>query len=315
MSSSAPITTLSLPSLEKVASGKVRDLFALPEDPTSLLFVATDRISAYDVILKNGIPNKGAVLTLLSNFWFRLLSERVPDLRTHFLSLGAPATLPLTPAERALTSHRAMRVRRLKVFPVEAIVRGYLAGSGYAEYAKSSTVHGIPLPAGLRRCEKLPTPLYTPSTKADQGQHDENIHPDAAAALVGAAYAPRIERLALALYSAAAEYALARGVIIADTKFEFGLDEDTDEVVLVDETLTPDSSRFWPADRYEVGREQESFDKQFVRDWLVEHGLKGVDGVAVPDHVAVKTGEKYREIFEKLTGEPFEDAVARVGAA
>lgn len=303
-----PTTTISLPSLERLSSGKVRDLFLLPDTPDRLLFVASDRISAYDVVLTTPIPQKGAVLTLTSAHWFNVLPTLVPGLKTHFISLDLPATLP--EAERLAARNRAMQVRRLKVFPVEAIVRGYLTGSAWKEYQRTSTVHTIPLPAGLELCAKLPTPLYTPSTKAEQGAHDENIHPDEAARIIGnPEHAAKIEQLALTVYKAAAAYALERGIIIADTKFEFALDEATGEVVLVDEVLTPDSSRFWPADGYAVGREQDSFDKQFVRDWLVREGLKGKEGVAIPDDIAAATGERYRDVFARLTGQKFEDVV------
>jgi phosphoribosylaminoimidazole-succinocarboxamide synthase len=203
-----------------------------------------------------------------------------------------------------------MVVRRLKIFPIEAIVRGYLSGSAWKEYQKTTTIHTIPLPAGLQQSEALPTgPLYTPSTKAEAGFNDENISPSAAADLVGHAYASRIEALALALYTAARDYALTRGIIIADTKFEFGLDEETDQIVLVDEVLTPDSSRFWPAEKYEIGKEQESFDKQYLRNWLVAEGLKGKEGVSMPDDVVKGTAKRYQEAFEKLTGEQWDVAV------
>ncbi|KAH6686942.1 phosphoribosylaminoimidazole-succinocarboxamide synthase [Plectosphaerella plurivora] len=305
---SQPTATISLPSLERLSSGKVRDLFLLPSTPDRLLFVASDRISAYDVVLDTPIPLKGAVLTLTSAHWFNVLPSLVPGLKTHFLTLDLPAGLP--EEERIAARHRAMQVRKLKIFPVEAIVRGYLTGSAWKEYQTSGTVHSIKLPAGLRLCDRLPEPLYTPSTKAEQGAHDENIHPDEAARIIGdPALAARVESLALDVYNAAAAYAAERGIIIADTKFEFGLDEATGEVILVDEVLTPDSSRFWPADKYEVGREQESFDKQFVRDWLVREGLKGKDGVAIPDDIAKATGERYRDVFERLTGQKFEDAL------
>lgn len=303
---SAPTATISLPSLEKLSSGKVRDLFLLPSTPDRLLFVASDRISAYDVVLTTPIPHKGAVLTLTSAHWFSVLPTLVPGLKTHFITLDLPAGL--TETERLAARNRAMQVRSLKVFPVEAIVRGYLTGSAWKEYQRTSTVHSIPLPPGLKLSAKLPRPLYTPSTKAEQGAHDENIHPDEAARIIGdAAHAARIEELALQVYEAAAAYALERGIIIADTKFEFALDESTGEVVLVDEVLTPDSSRFWPADAYEEGRDQDSFDKQFVRDWLVREGLKGKEGVAIPEDVANATGERYRDVFARLTGRKFED--------
>jgi len=203
-----------------------------------------------------------------------------------------------------------MQVRKLKIFPIEAIVRGYITGSAWKEYQRSTTIHGIPIPAGLLESQILPQAIYTPSTKAEAGQNDQNIHPDEAAVIVGEKYAKRIEDLALKLYTTARDYAAERGIIIADTKFEFGLDEESDEVVLVDEVLTPDSSRFWPKDKYEVGREQQSYDKQFLRDWLTKSGLKGKQGVAMPEEVLKGTAEKYREAFEKLTGKTWKDALA-----
>lgn len=205
-----------------------------------------------------------------------------------------------------------MQVRKLKVFPIEAIVRGYITGSAWKEYQRSSTVHGIPVPAGLREAEAFPQgAIYTPSTKAEAGQNDENIHPSQAAVIVGAKYAQRIETLAIQLYTAARDYAAQRGIIIADTKFEFGLDEDTDEIVLVDEVLTPDSSRFWPADKYEIGRDQDSYDKQYLRNWLTQEGLKGRQGVRMPDEVVERTASKYREAFEKLTGSKWTAAAGK----
>lgn len=203
-----------------------------------------------------------------------------------------------------------MRVRKLRVFPIEAIVRGYITGSAWKEYQQSSTVHGIKIEAGLKESQAFPQgAVYTPSTKAEAGQNDQNIHPTVAAQLVGEKYASRIEQLALKLYTTARDYAAERGIIIADTKFEFGLDEETDEVVLVDEVLTPDSSRFWLAEKYVVGREQESFDKQFLRDWLVREGLKGKQNVNMPEEVVMGTADRYREAFEKLTGKKWEEAV------
>jgi phosphoribosylaminoimidazole-succinocarboxamide synthase len=203
-----------------------------------------------------------------------------------------------------------MQVRRLKIFPIEAIVRGYITGSAWKEYQRSGTVHKMPIAAGLRESEAFPQgALYTPSTKAEAGQNDENISVSEAAEIVGAKYAQKIEDLAIKLYTVARDYAAERGIIIADSKFEFGLDEETDEVVLVDEVLTPDSSRFWPADKYEIGREQMSYDKQFLRDWLTSEGLKGKQGVKMPQGIVNKTAEKYREAFEKLTGQKWADAI------
>ncbi|OIW31382.1 putative phosphoribosylaminoimidazole-succinocarboxamide synthase [Coniochaeta ligniaria NRRL 30616] len=305
---SLTVTDIELTSLPKLAHGKVRDLFTV--DDATLLFVTTDRISAYDIIMANGVPFKGAILTYLTAHWFSVLSKAIPDLKTHFLGLTPPPSVRLTAGEQAVVRHRTMLVRKLKIFPVEAIVRGYLTGSGYKEYVAKGTVHGIKLPAGLKNCDKIPGgAIYTPSTKAELGAHDENISPEQAAKIVGEKYAKRIEELALKCYNAAAEYARERGIIIADTKFEFGLDESTDEVVLVDEVLTPDSSRFWPADKYEAGREQESFDKQFLRDWLTRSGLKGKEGVEMPDDVVQATAERYREAFKLLTGKGLDEVL------
>ncbi|KAK0628571.1 putative phosphoribosylaminoimidazole-succinocarboxamide synthase [Bombardia bombarda] len=304
------VTSIELASLPKLASGKVRDLYTV--DAQTLLFVTTDRISAYDVIMANGVPLKGAILTQISAHWFRVLSGAVPGLKTHFLTLTPPAAL--TPAERQLVRARSMQVRKLRVFPLEAIVRGYITGSAWSEYQKSGTVHGLPQPAGLSQCEPFPEPIYTPSTKAELGQHDENISPQKAVEIVGERYASRIEELALQVYKAGAAYARERGIIIADTKFEFGLDEETDEIVLIDEVLTPDSSRFWPADGYEVGRDQDSFDKQYLRNWLTKEGLKGKDGVEMPADVAAATGERYLDAFKRLVGKTLEETLAELGA-
>lgn len=298
------LTTIDIPSLRKVSSGKVREIFELDAD--GLLFVASDRISAYDAILANGIPNKGAILTLASAHWFDLLPTLVPGLRTHFVSLAIPASLPVPDDARAALKNRSMAVRKLRVLPIEAIVRGYLAGSAWKEYQKKGTAHGIALPAGLRQCEKLPEPLYTPSTKAPAGEHDENIHPDQAADILGAEYARKVQELSLKIYTAAAKYAAERGVIIADTKFEFAVDAEG-EVVLADEVLTPDSSRFWDAEAYEVGRDQDSFDKQIVRNWLTKEGLAGKEGVVLPTEVLEATENRYRDVFQRLTGKKFED--------
>jgi phosphoribosylaminoimidazole-succinocarboxamide synthase len=242
----------------------------------------------------------------MSDFWFALLPTLVPGLKTHFITLGLPPSISDSQASRL--RNRAMQVRKLKIFPIEAIVRGYITGSAWKEYKRSSTVHGIPMPAGIRESEVFPQgAIYTPSTKAEAGQNDQNIHPSDAVKLVGEKYAARIEQLAVQLYTAARDYAAERGIIIADTKFEFGLDEETDEVVLVDEVLTPDSSRFWSASSYEVGKEQESYDKQFLRDWLTKEGLKGKPSVKVPDDIVSQTAAKYREAFEKLTERSWSD--------
>jgi phosphoribosylaminoimidazole-succinocarboxamide synthase len=287
------------PTMPLIAQGKVRDLYAI--DSTSLLFVATDRISAYDAPLTNGIPAKGILLNQLSAYWMSLLHTAMPSLKTHLISTSVPEQVSAS-SGNAL-SGRCSIVRRLKVFPLEAIVRGYLTGSAWAEYQRSGTVHGIQLPAGLRESEALPGgALYTPSTKAPPGQKDENISPTRAREIVGDQHAAKIEELALGIYGFATQYAKDRGIIIADTKFEFGLDEATGEVVLVDETLTPDSSRFWDVSRYVVGHGQESYDKQFLRDWLVKNGQKGKADVLMPEEVVAETSRRYEAAFEAIVG-------------
>ncbi|KAH0289413.1 putative phosphoribosylaminoimidazole-succinocarboxamide synthase, partial [Aureobasidium sp. EXF-3399] len=295
--------------LKKIASGKVREIYEI--DPQSLLFVATDRISAYDVIMKNGVPQKGALLTLMSVHWFNLFKEKIPDLKTHLLSASVPASVAssLSAEVSDQLRLRTMHVRRLKVLPLESIVRGYITGSAWSEYKKSGTVHGIAMPKGLQESQKLEKPLWTPSTKAEVGDKDENISPEQATKIVGEKYAKKIEELSLKVYQIARDYAAERGIIIADTKFEFGLDVETDEVILVDEVLTPDSSRFWPADKYELGKSQDSFDKQYLRDWLTKEGLKGKDGVEMTDAVVKETAKKYREAFEMLTGQKWDEVV------
>ncbi|KJZ72541.1 hypothetical protein HIM_08065 [Hirsutella minnesotensis 3608] len=300
------LTSISLPSLQKLASGKVRDLFAL-DDADKLLFVASDRLSAFDVVMKNGIPNKGAILTLASAHWFRVLAERIPGLKTHFIGLDAPAGL--TADEARAIRHRSMQVRKLNVIKIEAIVRGYLTGSAWNEYQAKGTVHGLAMPPGMRLSERFPEPIYTPSTKADQGEHDENIHPDDAWREIGdRETARRVQELSLQIYKTAAAYAEERGIIIADTKFEFARD-DEGAIYLVDEVLTPDSSRFWPKDGYEVGRDQDSFDKQIVRNWLIKEGLKRREGVEMPRDICEATERRYKEVFVKLTGQDFDEVV------
>ncbi|KAH7405779.1 hypothetical protein DE146DRAFT_649641 [Phaeosphaeria sp. MPI-PUGE-AT-0046c] len=300
MSSEALVNIEVQGDLPKVASGKVRDLYAI--DDSTLLFVASDRISAYDVIMENGIPGKGALLTSMSKYWFTYLPKQIPALKTHFLTSSLPQ--PLSSPSFSHLKDRSMQVRRLRIIPIESIVRGYITGSGWSEYRKSGTVNGIKLPAGLVEGQKLPTALWTPSTKAEVGGKDENISPEEARRIIGDdKVAAKVEKLSLEIYAAAAERAEAVGIILADTKFEFGLDDEGD-VVLVDEVLTPDSSRFWPKETWEknLGGQQPSFDKQFLRDWLTAEGLKGKEGVTVPEDVVRKTAEKYREAYEKLTG-------------
>jgi len=260
--------------------------------------------------MKNGVPQKGAVLTLISKFWLNYLTSQIPGLKTHLLSGSIPSKLPAEIAKEI--APRSMLVRKLKVFPIEAIVRGYITGSAWSSYKKTGEVNGKKLPEGLQESQEFPEPIYTPSTKAELGQHDENISTEEAAKVVGEKYAKRIEELALQIYKTAREYAKTKGIIIADTKFEFGLDEGTDEVVLIDEVLTPDSSRFWPAKSYELGRGQDSFDKQYLRDWLTREGLKGKEGVEMPDNIVQSTSEKYQEAFHMLTGETLQQALEKV---
>ncbi|KAJ4160581.1 Bifunctional purine biosynthetic protein ade1 [Fusarium falciforme] len=301
-------TQIPVSSLEKIASGKVRDLFKLP-DAGTLLFVASDRVSAFDVVMKNGIPDKGKILNLISAHWFKVLTERIPDLRTHFITLDVPAGV--TPEEAKAIKDRSMQVRRLQVVKLESIVRGYLTGSAFKEYKKSGTVHGISVEPGMEEAQKFKQPLWTPSTKADAGEHDENIHPDDAWKEVGdRETADRVKELSLKIYEEASKYAEERGIILADTKFEFAKDAEGN-IYLVDEVLTPDSSRFWPAAGYMPGRDQDSFDKQFIRNWLIKEGLKGKDGVSLPEEIVQATSDRYREAFLMLTGKRFEDAVSQ----
>ncbi|MGE8499807.1 MAG: phosphoribosylaminoimidazolesuccinocarboxamide synthase [Pseudomonas sp.] len=288
------MTTPSNLSLKKIYSGKVRDLYEV--DDKRMLMVATDRLSAFDVILAEPIPEKGKILTAISNFWFDKLAHVVPN---HFT--GDKVEDVVSAAELPLVEGRAVVAKRLKPVAVEAIVRGYIVGSGWKEYQKSGTVCGIQLPAGLKEASKLPQPIFTPSTKAAVGDHDENISFERCEAIIGAELAAKVRETSIALYTAAVEYAATRGIIIADTKFEFGLDEDG-TLTLMDEVLTPDSSRFWPAESYVEGKNPPSFDKQFVRDWLESTGWnKEPPAPAVPADVAQKTADKYREALTKLT--------------
>ncbi len=286
------MTTLT--SLKKIYSGKVRDLYEIDAD--RMLMVASDRLSAFDVILDEPIPEKGKILTAISNFWFDKLKDLVPN---HFT--GDEPQDVVGAAELPLVEGRSVVAKRLKPVAVEAIVRGYLAGSGWKEYQQRGTVCGIELPAGLKEASKLPEPIFTPSTKAAVGDHDENITYAQCEAIIGVELAARVRDTAIALYKAAAEYAATRGIIICDTKFEFGLDKDG-TLTLMDEALTPDSSRFWPADSYAEGTNPPSFDKQFVRDWLEASGWnKQAPAPAVPLDVREKTAAKYREALDRLT--------------
>jgi phosphoribosylaminoimidazole-succinocarboxamide synthase len=285
-----------LTSLPLIHRGKVRDLYGIDED--HLLIVTTDRVSAFDVILPTAIPGKGEVLTRISEFWFHKLESIVPN---HLATMTLAQAVP-DDAERAPLEGRSLVVKRLKALPIEAVVRGYLIGSGWKDYQATGQVCGNPLPAGLQLADRLPEPIYTPSTKAAVGDHDENVDFHYTAELVGPELAGKVRHTALSLYQTAAEYALERGIIIADTKFEFGLDE-AGELHLIDEALTPDSSRFWPADTYRPGISPPSFDKQFVRDYLETLDWnKQAPGPALPPEVVQKTTEKYREALLRLTG-------------
>lgn len=288
--------TSRLHGLPLLKRGKVRDVYEISDD--YLLIVATDRLSAFDVVLPTPIPGKGEVLTRLSNFWFRRLAQIVPN---HLAGIPLESVLS-DPRDLGQASGRAAVVRRFHPLPIEAIVRGYLVGSGWKEYRQTGCVCGIALPPGLREADKLPQPIFTPSTKAEAGQHDENISFAAAEKLVGRETAEMVRIISLALYKGAAEYAVQQGIIIADTKFEFAVDADG-ALVLIDEALTPDSSRFWPADTWRPGSNPPSFDKQFVRDWLEESGWnKQPPAPELPADVAAKTGEKYREALVRLAG-------------
>jgi len=285
-----------LKSLELISRGKVRDMYAVDDD--HMLIVASDRLSAFDVVLPDPIPGKGAVLTELSNFWFERTAKLVAN---HSSTLRLEEVLT-DAEERASVAAQAVVVRRLQPLPVEAIVRGYLIGSGWKDYQATGQVSGVQLPAGLRQADRLPSTIFTPSSKAEVGDHDENIDFDAMVALIGADTAARVRDVSLQLYEQAVVHAASRGIIIADTKFEFGLDAGG-EVVLIDEVLTPDSSRFWPADQYAPDSSPPSFDKQYVRDYLETTGWnKKPPAPSLPAEVVARTSEKYREARDKLIG-------------
>ena len=298
----ALIHTSSITSLPLLARGKVRDNYAVGKD--RLLMVASDRISAFDVILGEPIPGKGALLTQMALFWFDKLGHICPN----HLTGEAPESV-VTAAEVPQVTQRSMLVKRLKPIPVEAVVRGYLAGSGWAEYQATQSVCGVPLPAGLKNASKLPEPIFTPAAKAAQGEHDENISYEQVVAVVGADLAEKIKRISIAIYQTAAAFALTKGIIIADTKFEFGLDQDG-TLTLMDEVLTPDSSRYWPIEGYQAafaaGLNPPSYDKQFVRDWLEAVRINGKPwdktppAPRLPDEVIAKTAAKYQEALTRL---------------
>lgn len=296
--------TSNLTSLPLLARGKVRDNYAVGDD--RILMVASDRISAFDVIMGEPIPGKGELLTRLSLYWFDRLGPKGLAICPIHLTGDDPESV-VAPAERAQVRGRSMLVQRLKPIPVEAVVRGYLAGSGWKEYQESRSVCGVPLPEGLKNASKLPEPIYTPAAKAEMGQHDENITYERTVEMVGADVAAKIRDTAIALYQAAAAIALEKGIIIADTKFEFGLDK-AGNVVLMDEVLTPDSSRYWPAESYAEGSNPPSYDKQFLRDWLESAKVNGKPwdktppSPRLPREVIEKTAEKYREALTRLVG-------------
>ena len=292
--------TSQLTSLPLLARGKVRDNYAVGDD--RILMVASDRISAFDVIMGEPIPGKGALLTQMALWWFEQLKDIVPN----HLTGDAPESV-VAPGEVAQVQGRSMLVKRLQPIPVEAVVRGYLAGSGWKEYQDSRSVCGVPLPAGLQNASKLPQPIYTPAAKAAVGEHDENITFERTEQMIGPELAAKIRDVSLRLYERAAAIALAKGIIIADTKFEFGLD-DAGQLVLMDEVLTPDSSRYWPADSYQEGSNPPSFDKQFLRDWLEQAQVDGQPwnkqppAPRLPDEVIAQTAAKYREAMQRLLG-------------
>ena len=302
--STAALFESSLTSLPLIARGKVRENYAVGTD--RILMVASDRLSAFDVIMGEAIPGKGVLLTQMALFWFDKLAGIVPN----HLTGEDPLSVVSTAAEKAQVSERSMLVKRLKPLPVEAVVRGYLAGSGWAEYQVSGEVCGVKLPAGLKNASKLPAPIFTPATKAEMGDHDENISFEHMVEIVGADLATRVRDISIALYQRAADFALTKGIIIADTKFEFGLDFSASAdgtLTLMDEVLTPDSSRYWPVESYAEGGNPPSYDKQFVRDWLEAATVDGkpwgktAPAPALPTAVIEKTAAKYREALQRLT--------------
>lgn len=291
--------TTSITSLPLLSRGKVRDVYAVGDD--QLLMITSDRISAFDVIMQEAIPEKGILLNQMSNFWFKHLGHVVPNHLT-----GIDPTSVVSPAEVEQVRGRAVVAKRLKPILVEAVVRGYLAGSGWKDYQDTGSICGIALPSGLKNAQQLPEPIFTPAAKAEMGQHDENISYEEVEKRIGADLAKQIKSNSIQLYSEAADYARTRGIIIADTKFEFGLD-DAGQLVLMDEILSADSSRFWPADSYQVGLNPPSFDKQFLRDWLESVRIDGKPwsksppAPHLPPEIIAKTAEKYREAWQRLT--------------
>ena len=311
MNTTAPLMFTDLP-LPNKRQGKVRDIYdcTLKDGREAILLVASDRISAFDVVMPNGVPAKGVVLTQLSRFWFDMIQNELGDqVQTHILSMDPAQIAGLSDGQVEQLRGRVMMGRRTRVVPIECVARGYLAGSGWKEYQQSQTVCGVKLPAGLKQSEKLPEPIFTPATKAEQGEHDENISFERACDIAGTELMTTLRDLTLRIYNMAHDFAASRGMILADTKFEFGLPIDSDDAapILIDEALTPDSSRYWPADTYEAGRDQDSFDKQYVRNYL--EGLVALDqwnkqspGPTLPDEVIKNTLKKYDEAFEIITG-------------
>ncbi len=283
--------------MKKISSGKVREIYEVDDD--KLMMVVSDRISAFDFIMPNLVLDKGKVLNKLSEFWFNFVSDIIPN---HIITTDYDKF----PEEfrKEEFKDRSMLVKKLKMLPVECIVRGYITGSGWVEYQKSGTVCGIKLPEGLKECQKLDEPIFTPSTKADLGNHDENISFEKCQEILGKDLAEKVKKATIDIYKKCADYAYTKGIIIADTKFEFGLDENGN-LVLGDEVLTPDSSRFWPADKYEVGRSQKSFDKQYLRDWLADNGYRNNPPKSLPEDVIETTRNKYIEAYERITGKKF----------
>ncbi len=291
------VTTTEFPELPSPKRGKVRDIYDLGD---KLIIIATDRISAFDVVLPNGIPNKGRVLSQISKYWFEKTVDITPS---HLISTEVSEYPEIFWQYRDVLEGRSMLVRKTKPLPVECIVRGYISGSGWKDYRESGTICGICLPNGLLESSKLESPIFTPSTKAEEGVHDENITFERAVEIVGQKLAERVKSTSIAIYSRACEMAERKGIIVADTKFEFGIDDDTGELILIDEILTPDSSRFWPKDEYSPGRPQKSFDKQFVRDYLISIGWNKKPPVpSLPPDVIEKTSKKYIEALRRLTG-------------
>ena len=283
--------------MEKINSGKVRDIYAVGDD--KLMLVVSDRISAFDFIMPNPLPDKGKILNKISAFWFDFVSDIIPN---HIITTNFDEFPEEFKKEEF--RDRSMLVKKIKMLPVECIVRGYITGSGWADYQKTGTICGLKLPEGLQESQKLPEPIFTPSTKAELGDHDENISFERCKEILGEELATKVKDATIAVYKKCADYAYSKGIIIADTKFEFGLDENG-TLILADEVLTPDSSRFWPLESYEVGKSQKSFDKQYLRDWLTANGYRNNPPKSLPQDVIETTRNKYIEAYESLTGKKF----------